>query len=94
MSNGTPTPSDIKHGMIHTQKQLDIVNPKIIVLLGSVAAQGVLGEKIPITREHGKSIKKDGKIYFVTYHPSAALICPPLRKLLLEDFQKLKSVIT
>src|SRR5690348_13984901 len=67
---GTPTPADIRHGMVHTQKQLDIINPKLIVLLGSTAAQGVLGEKIPIQKMHGEIIEKNGKKYMVMFHPS------------------------
>lgn len=92
-NRGTPTLSDIKHGMIHTQKQLDVIKPNMIVLLGSVAAQGVLGEKIPINKQHGKIIKKSSQIYLVTFHPAAALRFPPLKKLLEEDFRKLRTLI-
>ncbi len=90
---GTPAPKDIAHGRIHLLKQLEIINPKIIVLLGSVAGQGVLEQKIPINMQHGNAIEKDDKKYFVTFHPSAALRFPPLRKLILSDFTKLKEII-
>jgi uracil-DNA glycosylase family 4 len=90
---GTPTPQDIKHGMIHTQKQLNIIDPKVIVLLGASASQGVLGVKIPITKEHGKPIKKDGNTFYVTFHPSAALRFPLLKELIKKDFENLKSLI-
>lgn len=91
---GTPTNIDIKHGMIHTQKQLDIIDPKVIVLLGSTAIQGILEQKIPILKEHGKIIEKEGKRYFLTLHPAAALRFPPLKKLLEEDFTNLKKIIS
>ena len=39
----TPTDEDIKHGMTHLSKQIEVINPKVIVLLGSVAVRGVLG---------------------------------------------------
>lgn len=90
---GTPTPKDIAHGRIHLQKQLDIIDPKIIVLLGSVAVQGVLQSRIPVKQRHGKVIEKDGRTYLVTLHPAAALRFPPLKKLLTEDFQKLKHLL-
>jgi len=90
---GTPTSKDIAHGKIHLEKQLEIIDPKIIVLLGSVAAQGVLEEKIPIKKNHGNNIKKDRKLYFITFHPSAAIRFPPLKKLIMEDFEKLKSIL-
>lgn len=90
---GTPTPNDIAHGRIHLEKQLAIIDPQLIVLMGSVAAQGVLGEKIPVKTEHGKIIERNGKQYFVTVHPAAGLRFPPLRKTFQEDFTSLKTLI-
>lgn len=90
---GTPSKKDIAHGRIHFAKQLDIIAPKIIVLLGSVAVQAVLEEKLSINKEHGKIIKKGGKVYFITFHPAAALRFPPIRKLILGDFEKLKTLV-
>ncbi len=91
---GTPSSDDISHARIHLNKQLEIINPKIIVLLGSVAAQAMLGEKIPITKEHGKIIEKEGRKYFLTFHPAAALRFPPNRELLRGDFLKLFGVLS
>jgi len=90
---GTPTSKDIKHGMIHTQKQLDIINPKIIVLLGRVAAEGVLGEKISIVKDHGKLIEKNGRKYLLAFHPAAALRFPPNKQKLTQDFKKLQNLL-
>lgn len=91
---GTPKPSDIAHGRIHLMKQFDIIQPKIVVLLGNTAVQGVLQEKIPVKSEHGKIIEKDGLKYLVTLHPAAALRFPPLKLLIKEDFEKLKGLIS
>jgi uracil-DNA glycosylase family 4 len=90
---GTPTPADIAHGKTHLDKQLAIINPKIIVLMGSVAAQGVLNEKIAVKSEHGKMIERGGKKYFITVHPAAGLRFPPLRETFQEDFQKLREIL-
>jgi DNA polymerase len=90
---GTPKPADIAHGRIHLMKQFDVIQPKVIVLLGNSAIQGVLEMKIPVKSEHGKIIKKDGKTYLVTLHPAAALRFPPLKELIKEDFKQLKSII-
>ena len=91
---GTPSAKDIEHGKIHLQKQLEVINPKIIVLLGSVAVQGVLGEEIPTLKNHGKIIEKDGRKYFLTIHPAAGIRFPSLRKLLEKYFKKLKSLLS
>jgi DNA polymerase len=90
---GTPTKSDITHGMIHTKRQLEVIDPKLIVLLGSVATQGVLGEKIPVTKRHGEILERNGKQYMVTFHPAAALRFPSLREDLMKDFEKLKTLV-
>ena len=79
--------------MTHLTKQLDVINPKLIVLLGSVAAQGVLGEKIPTLQKHGTVIKKYGRSHFLTLHPAAALRFERFKALFLADFKKLKELL-
>lgn len=90
---GTPLPSDIAHGKIHLDKQLKIIKPKFVVLLGNVAARGVLGEKIAVTKMHGGVKEKDGIRYYFTFHPAAGLRFPPIKKLIEQDFIKLKSLV-
>lgn len=88
-----PTDAEINHGKIHLEEQLEIIDPKIIVLLGRVAAKGVLGQSIAVATTHGKVIKRKGKSYFVTYHPAAAVRFQKNKALIEEDFQKLKTII-
>ncbi len=89
----TPTPEEVAHGREHLFKQLDIIQPKIIGLLGRVAVLAVLQTAISVTKEHGKIAKKDGRIYFITFHPAAVLYAPKTRELLQEDFAKLKRLL-
>jgi uracil-DNA glycosylase len=91
---GTPKPADIAHGRIHLIKQFDVIQPKIIVLMGNVAALGVLEEKVAVKTRHGEIIEKNGKKYFLTLHPAAALRFPPLKLLMKEDFEKLKLLLS
>lgn len=90
---GTPTAADIEHGKIHLEKQLQIINPKIIVLLGNTAIKAVLDEKIPLLKEHGKVITKNNRKYFITLHPAAAIRFQKFKKIIVDDFQKLKRLI-
>jgi len=90
---GTPNPKEIAHGRIHLMKQLDVIDPKFIVLMGSTAAQGVLEEKLPVLKMHGSIIEKNGKKYFLTLHPAAAVRFQKFKVLLLEDFKKLKKLL-
>jgi uracil-DNA glycosylase len=91
---GTPTSQDIAHGRIHLMKQFAVIQPKVVMLLGRVAAEGVLEKNVFVSKEHGAVIEeKDGIKYFLTYHPAAALRFPnKFKALLQEDFQTLKKI--
>ncbi len=91
---GTPAKTDIEHGKIHLQKQLDVINPKLVVLLGNVAQQAFFEKKIPIVKSHGSVIEKDSRRYFITIHPSAAIRFKKFKKILESDFKKLKLLIS
>lgn len=92
---GTPTPADIAHGRIHLMEQFDVIQPQVIVLLGRVAAEGVLERKVAVAKEHGHIIEEDkkGRKYFLTYHPAAALRFRKNLAPLEEDFQKIKALL-
>lgn len=92
---GTPTSEEIAHGRIHLMKQLDVIKPKFVVLLGRVAAEGVLEKKVFVTKEHGEVIEnKDGIKYFLTYHPAAVLRFPnKFKEAMLKDFKQVKTLL-
>ena len=54
-------------------RQIALVNPKIIVCLGRIAAMALIREDFRITREHGQWFERDGRRLMATYHPSALL---------------------
>lgn len=92
-NKGTPTKKQIEHSRGHFLRQLEIINPKLIVLLGATAALATLNEKIPVNKRHGQVIERDSKYYFLTFHPAAPLRFPPLRKTMEQDFQKLGKLV-
>lgn len=90
---GTPDKKQIAHGRMHLMKQFEVIDPKIIVLLGNVACQGVLQEKHAVLKEHGSVVEKNGRRYFITLHPAAAIRFQKFKKVLQEDFQKLRMLL-
>lgn len=88
----TPKSSEIKHGAVHLLAQINIIQPKCIVLLGKSAHKALIGD-VPVVKNHGKSFKKGGIVYFSTFHPAAALRFPKYVKVMEEDFAKLKTLI-
>lgn len=91
---GTPTFEDIVHGRTHLLKQLAIIQPQIVVLLGRVAAEGVLNKKVFVMKEHGQIIQKIGNVqYYLTIHPAAAIRFVKFMQPFAADFQSLKAVL-
>lgn len=90
----TPKPADITHGRKHLQKQLEVIKPKVIVVLGNTAANSLLNEKFSISQKHGATLTRDGLTYFLSYHPAAPLYSPKLREVIFKDFKKLKRIIS
>jgi uracil-DNA glycosylase family 4 len=90
----TPTPAEIAHGRTHLMKQFAVIQPRFVVLLGRVAAEGVLERKVAVAKEHGSIIEeRDGIRYFLTYHPAAALRFRKNLEPLEADFAKLKTLL-
>ena len=57
----------------YLRSQIALVNPKIIVCLGRIAARQLIDRDFRITRQHGQWIQKDGIWMMAIYHPSALL---------------------
>ncbi len=87
--NRQPTNDEIKACSDYLAKQISTIKPKLIVLLGAIAANEVAG-KVGVMQMHGSLFK--GK-YFVTLHPAAAVRLKKNMPLIEEDFRKLKKVI-
>jgi len=71
-------------------RQIALVNPKIIVCLGRIAAMGIIREDFRISREHGQWFEREGRRYIATYHPSALLRDPSKRPEAFEDLIELR----
>jgi len=72
----------------HLAKELEIIKPKIICILGNTAYNSLLGGD-SITKNRGKLIEKNGQHYFLTIHPAAAIYNPELKDVLKNDIKAL-----
>lgn len=70
-------------------KQIELINPKILVLLGATALKYIAGSDYRITRDRGKWINCAGRLAMPVYHPAALLRNPGLRRETWEDFKKI-----
>ena len=84
--NRDPQPAEISACSKYLDRQIELVNPKIIITLGRFS----LGRFFPgesITRARGRLRQKDGQLIFPVMHPAAALRRPELRSTMVEDFR-------
>jgi DNA polymerase len=76
----------------HTQRQIQVIQPKMICLLGGVAAAALLGIG-RISEKRGRICKKAGYRFFPTYHPAAAGRNRSWYQALCEDMKRLREVL-
>lgn len=80
-------------------KQLEIIDPKVIITLGRHAMYRFVPVDRKISSDHGKLFKltspKTGRHFniFPLYHPAAALYNGGMRELLMDDFRKIPKVL-
>lgn len=67
-------------------RQVDLVNPVLIVLMGKIAIRQSLGETGPLRTVHGCIREQDGRRFLLTYHPTAGMRFPYARRAMDEDF--------
>lgn len=90
--NRDPLPEEVEACRPWLDKQVKIIKPKMIVLLGRHSMDRFLpNQKISI--DHGKPKRYNGQVYFPIYHPAAALYRNGLLKDLQKDFNKIPKVL-
>lgn len=77
----------------YIETQINLVNPEIIVLLGSVALKNILGEEYGITSSRGKWFEKDGRKILPTFHPAALLRDESKKINFWQDLKKVEAFI-
>jgi len=92
-----PTPTEIKRYSQFLQKQISIIKPKIIILMGSSAMESLTGLNRKISTERGKwkevIVKNTTYNVIITFNPSYLLRVPENKKHSWEDLKKIKQKI-
>ena len=90
--NRDPLPEEVDACRPWLDQQIEIIKPKLIVLLGRHSMDRFLpNQKISI--DHGKPKRHNGQVYFPIYHPAAALYRNSLLEDLEKDFKKIPKVL-
>jgi uracil-DNA glycosylase family 4 len=91
--NRDPQPDEVAACRGYLEKQIALVRPRVLVALGRVAAQTLLGNDAPIGRLRGQWFKVQGIPTMVTYHPAALLRNPALKRPTWEDMQQVRDLL-
>lgn len=90
--NKTPEESDYLTCLPYLLKQIELIKPKFILLLGAVALQALFGKSYKITQWRGKVIYYNDIAAIPTYHPAYLLRNPAAKKEVWEDVQLLQKM--
>lgn len=90
--NRNPAPDEVELCRPYLEKQLKLINPKLILLLGKVASESLLKTKEPLNKLRGKSHDYKGWKVRVTFHPAALLRNPNWKRPTWEDMQEFKAL--
>jgi DNA polymerase len=87
--NRTPSADEISICLPYVRKQIAIIRPRVIVLLGSVAIQALLETRSSVASIRGRPHLISGIPVIPTYHPAYLLRSPGQKSLAFQDFLRI-----
>ena len=91
-NNRDPLPGEVDACRKYLQRQIELIQPKIIVSLGRYSLAW-FSPREAISKVHGQAKVRDGVYFMPMYHPAAALHAGNMRKVIEEDFRKIPAVL-
>ena len=92
--NRRPTEIEIKRYLPYLKSHIEIINPKILLLLGSTALNALIGNEIVISKARGKWIKKNigasNPFIIASFHPAFLMRQPEQKKLAWIDLKMIR----
>jgi DNA polymerase len=91
--NRNPLPEEVTACSPYLVRQIELIRPKVIVALGTFAAQTLLDTKLTIGKLRGQVHRYFGVPLVVTYHPAALLRNPAWKRPTWEDVQLARRIL-
>jgi DNA polymerase len=91
--NRNPAPDEVAACSPYLVRQLELIRPKVILALGTFAAQTLLDTKLSIGKLRGSVHRYYGIPLVVTYHPAALLRNPAWKRPTWEDVQLARRIL-
>ena len=91
--NRNPEPDEVAQCEPFLFRQIDVIQPRVIVPLGKFAAQSLLKTMDPITRLRGRQFDYRGAVLIPTFHPAYLLRNPSAKREVWEDMKKVRAIL-
>ncbi len=91
--NRDPLPAEQEACLPWLREQFRLINPRLVVCLGRIAAKRLIKEDFKVTVEHGTVFMKGETAFMGTFHPAALLRNPGNKDAALDDFKKIASIL-
>ena len=96
-NNRKPEPAEITRYSNYLREHISIIDPKILILMGSSAMEALFGSKIRISKERGawKEVIVNQKTYLtmITFHPAYLLRQPDQKRYSWSDLKEIRKKI-
>ena len=96
-NNRKPEPAEITKYSNFLRRHISVIDPKILILMGSIAMESLFGTKIKISKERGlwKEVIINNKTYLcmITFHPAYLLRQPENKKYSWADLKEIRKKI-
>ena len=96
--NRDPLPNEVEACFPYLYRQLQLINPKLVVFLGRHALNRFFSD-LKISDVHGKAFRKEiswlgrSQVFLALFHPAAALYNGSMRETLKNDFAKIPKLL-
>ncbi len=91
--NRNPEPDEVASCEPFLFRQIDAIKPRVIVALGTFAAQCLLKTSDPISRMRGRVFRYRGAQLIPTFHPAFLLRSPERKRDVWEDMKKVRALL-
>ncbi len=85
--NRDPRPDEEDQCIHFLHQQIELIDPKLIVCLGRIAAKRLIDPNFQVTKQHGQLFKYNGRLITATFHPAALLRNPANKAPTFSDFE-------
>jgi DNA polymerase len=91
--NRDPLPNEVEQCEPYLIRQIELIQPRLIVALGRHAAHSLLKTELPLSRLRGQCLSYHGTALVVTYHPAYLLRSPGEKRKAWEDLCLAKAIL-